>query len=269
MPMLIDELRERELRTIELLVTKGLNSKTELKQSESTLFGEIPQHWQYKRLRFVASKVKTGTTPSSKKKDYFENEEFDWFTPGDFNETLELINASRKLSFEAIKDKEISVFPENSVLIIGIGGTTGKVGLIRNEASSNQQINSITFNKRIIPEYGLHLLAFVGRNLLDILDYTTLPILNQTATKNLPFLEPPVDEQEMIIGEIQKVRNNSNRSVQIIRKEIANIKEYQESLITQIVTGQLKVPDNINANLSQNNELGMVAEPDTSYKATN
>jgi type I restriction enzyme, S subunit len=266
---LIDELRERELRTIELLVTKGLNSKTELKQSESTLFGEIPQHWQYKRLRFVASKVKTGTTPSSKKKDYFENEEFDWFTPGDFNETLELINASRKLSFEAIKDKEISVFPENSVLIIGIGGTTGKVGLIRNEASSNQQINSITFNKRIIPEYGLHLLAFVGRNLLDILDYTTLPILNQTATKNLPFLEPPVDEQEMIIGEIQKVRNNSNRSVQIIRKEIANIKEYQESLITQIVTGQLKVPDNINANLSQNNELGMVAEPDTSYKATN
>ena len=173
------------------------------------------------------------------------------------------------MSFEAIKDKEISVFPENSVLIIGIGGTTGKVGLIRNEASSNQQINSITFNKRIIPEYGLHLLAFVGRNLLDILDYTTLPILNQTATKNLPFLEPPVDEQEMIIGEIQKVRNNSNRSVQIIRKEIANIKEYQESLITQIVTGQLKVPDNINANLSQNNELGMVAEPDTSYKATN
>ena len=115
----------------------------------------------------------------------------------------------------------------------------------------------------------MHLLAFVGRNLLDILDYTTLPILNQTATKNLPFLEPPVDEQEMIIGEIQKVRNNSNRSVQIIRKEIANIKEYQESLITQIVTGQLKVPDNINANLSQNNELGMVAEPDTSYKATN
>lgn len=262
---LIVELRERELRNIELFVTKGLNPKTELKQSESTLFGKIPLHWQYKRLRFVASKVKTGTTPSSKKKDYFENEEFNWFTPGDFNDSLELSDASRKVSIEAIKDKEISVFPENSVLIIGIGGTTGKVGLIRNEASSNQQINSITFNKKILPEYGLHLLAFVGRNLLDILDYTTLPILNQTATKNLPFLEPPIAEQQLIIEEIQKVRNISNNSVEIIAKEIANIKEYQESLITQVVTGQLKVPQKANANLEQNIELGMVAEANGVY----
>lgn len=239
---LIEEIKSRELRTIETLVTKGLNPDTELKQSESNLFGKIPEHWSSKRLRFVASKVKTGTTPSSKKKDYFEKEEFNWFTPGDFNETLELQEAGRKVSLEAIKDKEIGVFAENSVLIIGIGGTTGKVGLIRNEGSSNQQINSITFNKKILPEYGLYLLAFVGRNLLDILDYTTLPILNQTATKNLPFLEPPLNEQESIINEINLIRQNSTKSIENIGNEIVKIKEYQESLISQVVTGQLKVP---------------------------
>jgi len=241
---LIDDIKEKELRNIEKVVTKGLKPKCEFKSLESNLFGLIPKHWQSKRLRFVARKVKTGTTPSGKQKDYFEKEDFNWFTPGDFNESLKLITSERKVSYEAIKDKQISVFPKKSVLIIGIGGTTGKVGLIHNEASSNQQINSITFNKEIIPEYGLHVLAFIGRNLLDILDYTTLPILNQTATKNLPFIVPPIEEQSKIISEVSKIRSITSESTEKIKHEIIKIKEYQESLITNTVTGKLKVPTN-------------------------
>jgi type I restriction enzyme S subunit len=240
---LIESIRERELRSIEFLITKGVERQDSFKKSRERLFGEIPINWQEKRLRFVASKVKTGSTPSGKVKDYFENEDFNWFTPGDFSETLELNNSERKISFEAIKDKQVPVFPKKSVLIIGIGGTTGKVGLTANIASSNQQINSITFTKEVIPEYGLHLLGFIGRNLLKILDYTTLPILNQAETKNLPFLVPPIDEQELIISEVRQIITNSNQTIGKIKKEIEKIFEYQESLITQVVTGQLKVPE--------------------------
>jgi type I restriction enzyme S subunit len=239
---LIENLKELKNQIIEKYITKGLNSSVEYSYSGLKLFGNVPTHWQVKRLRYVSKKVKTGTTPSGKVTDYFGNGFYNWFTPGDFNEDYLLLDSERKVNAKALRDKEVSIFPANSVLIIGIGGTIGKVGLITSEASSNQQINAITFSKEIRPAYGLHLLGLIGRNLINILDFTTLPILNQRATKDLLFLVPPVDEQDAIIKEIDKISISTKESMSKIEQEIASIKEYREALITDLVTGKRSVP---------------------------
>jgi type I restriction enzyme S subunit len=235
---LIENLKELKNQIIEKLITKGVNSSVKLKHSGLKLFGNIPKHWQVKRLRYVSKKVKTGTTPSGKVTDYFENGYYNWFTPGDFNENYLLLESERKVNAKALKNKEVSIFPANSVLIIGIGGTIGKVGLITDEASSNQQINAITFSKEISPVYGLHLLGLIGRNLIDILDFTTLPILNQGATKDLLFLAPPLEEQDKIIEATIKISASTKQSISKIEQEITSIKEYREALITDLVTGK-------------------------------
>jgi len=239
---LIENLKELKNQIIEKLITKGLNSSIEFKNSGLKLFGDVPNHWQVKRLRYVSKKVKTGTTPSGKVTDYFENGYYNWFTPGDFNEDYLLLDSERKVNAKALKDKEVSIFHSNSVLIIGIGGTIGKVGLITSEASSNQQINAITFSKEILPVYGLHLLGLIGRNLINILDFTTLPILNQGATKDLLFLAPPIDEQTKIIEEINNISDSTRQSISKIEQEIASIKEFREAIITDLVTGKRSVP---------------------------
>lgn len=239
---LIENLKELKNQIIENLITKGLDDSIKFKNSGLKLFGDVPSHWQVKRLRYVSRKVKTGTTPSGKVNDYFENGNFNWFTPGDFNEDYLLLDSERKVNAKALKDKEVSIFPSNSVLIIGIGGTIGKVGLITSEGSSNQQINAITFSKEILPVYGLHLLGLIGRNLINILDFTTLPILNQGATKELLFLVPPIDEQAKIIEEINKISGSTKQSISKIEQEIASIKEFREAIITDLVTGKRSVP---------------------------
>lgn len=239
---LIENLKEFKNQIIEKLITKGLNSSIEFKYSGLKLFGNVPTHWQVKRLRYVSKKVKTGTTPSGKVTDYFENGYYNWFTPGDFNEDYLLLDSERKVNAKALKDKEVSIFPSNSVLIIGIGGTIGKVGLITSEASSNQQINAITFSREILPVYGLHLLGLIGRNLINILDFTTLPILNQGATKDLLFLAPPIDEQTKIIEEINSISDSTKQSISKIEQEIVSIKEFREAIITDLVTGSRSVP---------------------------
>jgi type I restriction enzyme S subunit len=239
---LIENLKELKNQIIEKFITKGLNSSIEYSYSGLKLFGNVPTHWQVKRLRYVSKKVKTGTTPSGKVTDYFENGFYNWFTPGDFNEDYLLLDSERKVNAKALKDKEVSIFPANSVLIIGIGGTIGKVCLITSEASSNQQINAITFSNEIRPAYGLHLLGLIGRNLINILDFTTLPILNQGVTKDLLFLSPPIDEQDAIIREINKISISTKESISKIEQEIASIKEYREAIITDLVTGKRSVP---------------------------
>ena len=239
---LIESLKELKNQIIEKLVTKGTNNEVSFKDSGLKLFGDVPLHWKIKRLRYVSKKVKTGTTPSGKLKDYFEDGHYNWFTPGDFNSDYLMLDSAKKVNAQALKDNEVTKFPANSVLIIGIGGTIGKVGLIKSEASSNQQVNSITFNKEIEPVYGLHLLGLIGRNLLNILDYTTLPILNQGATKDLLFIAPPINEQRTIIAEISRISESTKESILKIEKEISSIKEYREALITDLVTGKRSVP---------------------------
>ena len=74
---------------------------------------------------------------------------------------------------------------------------------------------------------------------------------------------PTIEEQKGIIEFIEIGLVNFEKTISKAKLEIEKAKEYQESLITQIVTGQLKVPEK--ANLGQNIELGMVAEPNDAY----
>ncbi len=60
--------------------------------------------------------------------------------------------------------------------------------------------------------------------------------------KRLPLIYPPKVEQDSIVTSINKKISENMLFIEKIKSEIIKAKEFQESLITQIVTGQLKVP---------------------------
>ena len=78
----------------------------------------------------------------------------------------------------------------------------------------------------------------------------------------MPF-PPSIEEQKQIATYIKNECLKIDNAIFKANSEIEKAKEYQESLITQIVTGQLKVPENVN--LEQSIELGMVAESNGVY----
>ena len=59
---------------------------------------------------------------------------------------------------------------------------------------------------------------------------------------SFPF--PKIQEQNDIVNAIQLLNEDINNIVSKAQTEITKIKEYQESLITNIVTGKIKVPTN-------------------------
>ena len=76
---------------------------------------------------------------------------------------------------------------------------------------------------------------------------------------------PTIEEQKGIIEFIEIGLVNFEKTISKAKLEIEKAKEYQESLITQIVTGQLKVPEKGNASLEQNLDLRMVAASNGVY----
>ncbi len=237
---LIQLLEEERTAIINQAVTKGLDPTVPMKDSGIEWLGEIPAHWEVMRLRNIVDTVKTGSTPPSDEIQFFEPQEINWYGPGDF-ENLILGEAKRKISHLAIEENKCRLFPSNSILLIGIGATVGKVGLITEPSSSNQQINAIILKKFYNPSFYLFFLASIKEIIIMEASSATLPIFNQTQTKNIIISVPPIEEQNQIVGFIQ----NQTERIQTIsaktQQEIELLKEYKTALISEVVTGKVDV----------------------------
>lgn len=207
----------------------------EYKDSDVAWFGEIPKNWNIARLKDFSVNVKTGTTPSSSKGDFFENGTENWYTPSDINNSL-IINSSRKLSKLAFDIREVQKFPANCIYLIGIGGTLGKVGFSNVEASCNQQINVIQFNKNYDFKYGFYLMLVIGNTLIKWSNYTTMPIFTQTNTKNLLLIAPPFSEQQAIANYLDAKTQAIDKKISLLEQKIETYKKLKNTIIAKAVT---------------------------------
>ena len=59
--------------------------------------------------------------------------------------------------------------------------------------------------------------------------------------KRMPIFVPPLSEQKEIVTYIEKKVSSIDSQISSIEKQIANLNEYKQSLISDVVTGKVKV----------------------------
>ncbi|MEI8045836.1 MAG: restriction endonuclease subunit S [Bacteroidota bacterium] len=235
----IELLKELKQVKINQAVTKGLDPHVSLKDSRVDWLGEIPKHWEVVQLRRAVEFVKTGITPKGAKEDSFDDNGFNWFTPTDFTEDILLSNSVRKLSITG--KSEVPIFPAGTIMMIGIGGTMGKVSISHSICSCNQQINAILCGNRVDKYFLAYFLRSIKAHIFSIAMYTTLPILNQLGTKKINILLPPLNEQIQIRNFIEAEISRIDKAILKIGNEINLINEYKTSLISEVVTGKIDI----------------------------
>jgi type I restriction enzyme S subunit len=70
----IELLKERRQIMIHQAVTRGIDPNVKLKPSGVEWIGDIPEHWEVKKLKYVIEKSFSGGTPSTDKLDYWDGE---------------------------------------------------------------------------------------------------------------------------------------------------------------------------------------------------
>lgn len=236
---MLEDLKAYRSAIISEAVTKGLNKDVEMKDSGIEWLGRIPMHWHLNRLKYFSS-VSTGTTPSTSIDKYWDNATEDWYTPSDFNEdNIHLDSSSRKVSKAAFNEAACREFKEGAVLVVGIGATLGKVGMSDRCCSANQQINAIEFNEMVLPLYGAYYLSSIKEVMKSVANSATLAIMNQSVTGDLPFLCPPIVEQNSIIAFLEDKITKIRASIGEIQSQIDDLKAYKSSIITEVVTGKV------------------------------
>lgn len=236
---MIDLLNERKQIIIQNAVTKGLDENVEMKDSGVEWIGMIPKHWEILKLKRCAF-IKTGTTPPTNERKYFEGGRISWFTPGDMN-NMHLEFASKMITQKAIDDKVGRLFPAKTIYFVGIGATVAKVSACDFEASSNQQINAIICNKSLDYRFATYVLKSEQEFIRNMANYVTLPIINQSDTGLIDMIVPPKSEQQAIVAYLDKQMQRFDSAISNCQRQIALLQERKQIIINEVVTGKVKV----------------------------
>ena len=126
-------------------------------------------------------------------------------------------------------------------MIIGIGGTVGKIGISEGVCSFNQQITAL-MNSTVYPKYLMYWMIANTKFLKETAMFTTLPILNNQTIGNYFCIIPSDNNEAQRIAEfLDKKCYQIEESIASKQMIIDKLTEYKKSLIYEVVTGKKEV----------------------------
>lgn len=238
----IELLKEQKEVIINDAVTKGIDKNVAYKDSGIDWIGEIPEHWEVTRLKYI-SKILNGGTPNSSISEFWNGDIF-WVTPKDLSKVSKYIYSSdRKITKEGYKNCSTSLIPKNNI-IMATRAPIGNIKINKIETTINQGCKAILVDKNLID---LNYLYFLLNNYLEELQLlgngATFVELSTSNLSQFKINIPPKKEQEEIVAYIEKETNKIDRTIDLYKSQIELIKEYRTSLIASAVTGKIDVRD--------------------------
>lgn len=156
--------------------------------------------WPMVSIKSVA-KVTTGKTPSKKVEEYFGGH-IPFISPAELGNG-QFVSPAKQTLTEA-GAAQIKLVPKNSVLVCCIG-SLGKLAIADQTLGTNQQINSVTFDEKLVfPKYGYYALSRLKPILESIAPATTVAIVSKSKFEELEIPLPPLDEQKRIAAILDK-----------------------------------------------------------------
>ncbi|MDM8525722.1 restriction endonuclease subunit S [Desulfococcaceae bacterium HSG8] len=240
--LLVELLKEQKKAIINQAVTKGLNPDAPMKDSGIEWLGEIPAHWEVKKLKYLTSQITVGivVTPA---KYYVESG----------------IPCLRSLNVREMKlnkndlvyiSQESNEFHKKSMIFHGdlVSVRTGQPGttsVVDERFDGSNCIDLIITRKS--SNFNSHYMAFYMNSKYAQFQYekgadgAIQQHFNIGLAKNMIVVVPPIVEQKSICNFIDTEFFKVDQAIEKAEKEITLVKEYLQSLIYQVVTGRLKI----------------------------
>lgn len=233
-------LQELKQSIITHAVTKGLDPNVEMKDSGVEWIGEVPKHWDVMKTSLAFQGIGSGTTPSTSKKEFYDEEGKYWLQTGDLNDGV-ILGTSKKVSDIAIKVCNLKFYPKDSVVIAMYGATIGKVGILGIKTATNQACCVLPANNHMVAKYSFYEFLACKPALLVSAIGGGQPNISQDTIRKQKIAVPPVEEQKMIADYLGKKCVSIDSSISKAQHQVDLLQEYKQSLITEVVTGKRKV----------------------------
>lgn len=241
-----DKLEEYKQSVIFEIITKGLDSNVSMKESGIDWIGDIPSHWEIKRVKDMAPNYLNGVWG-----DYSDDTNGVAVlrsTEQDINGNLNILNpAILNISNIKYKNKLIT----NDLLLTKSSGSKEHVGkcsyITKNNGEgycfSNFMMGIRFSDKKINTKFlyycinNIFIKSQINNNSVSI----TLNNLTNFSVGNLYIVCPPNAEQQEISLYLDSFTLKIDKKKEIIKKQIQLLREYKQSIIFESVTGKKEI----------------------------
>jgi len=247
----IDALIEKKKRLIALLaekrtalitraVTKGINPSAKMKPSGIDWLGEIPAHWEVKKLKQLSIKIGDGihATP-----EYADNGSY-YFVNGNNikNRKIQITERTQKVDEPEYLKYYIGL-SANSILL-SLNGTIGNLAFYNKEKIIlGKSAAYVDLKPNVNREFILYYLSSDTIQNSFNLEVTgsTIKNLSLNSVRNTIVLLPSEKEQLEIVNFISSKLNLFESTIEKTEISIEKLHEYRTALISAAVTGKIKV----------------------------
>lgn len=242
---LLEELKQS---VITEAVTHGINPDTKLRPSGIDWIGNIPEHWEVMPLKYAANKKGCCFIDGDwiESKDIVE-EGIKYITTGNIGALYYKEQGSGYISEKTFISLACTEVFEGDILISRLNEPIGRSCIIPN--LGNRVVTSVDnvifrpdtdyYNKKFILYY-LNCNKFTEHANL-IARGATMHRISRSMLGHQKMLVPPLREQEEIVEYIDRKIKPIDASIAKAKREIELLKELKQSVITEAVTGKIKV----------------------------
>lgn len=228
-------LQEMKLRVITDAVTRGLNPNVKFKPTNIPWLPEIPEYWKIKRAKNMFKK--------EQRPILYDDEIVTCFRDGEVT-----LRKNRRTSgfTEATDYSHYQHICKGDLVIHQMDAFAGSSGVSDSDGMGTPVLSVCTPKIEGIDNYYYaHVLRIMGKNGFILSLYRGIRERSSdfrfdTFIKQwLPV--PPIEEQHAIVSYITERVAKIDSLLEKLNKEIECIKEYKQRLISDVVTGQIKV----------------------------
>lgn len=231
----VEHLQELKQRVIADAVTRGLKPNVTLKQTKIPWLPEVPEHWEILRAKHMFNKEQRPVEKGDEIVTCFRDGE------------VTLRKNRRTTGFtEATDYSHYQHICKGDLVIHQMDAFAGSAGVSDSDGMGTPVLSVCTpKSNNILNEYYAHIVRLMGKNGFILSLYRGIRERSSDfrfdtfAKLWLPV--PPIEEQKQIVAHINDKTSKIDKLIANINKEIEGIKEYKQRLISDVVTGQIKV----------------------------
>lgn len=238
---LIELLKEQHQAIITEAVTKGLNPDVKMRDSGIEWIGEIPEHWNVTKIKYVA-KIKYGLSQPPKEKE----------------DGLPLIRATNIERGKINKSNLLYVDPtdipyqrnpllkQGDILVVRSGAYTADSALVTKEfegsiAGYDMVLYDISMNSVMLSFILLSKYVLDDQLYLNKLRAAQPHLNAEELGETIIVLPIKLGEQRCIADSLSEKSEEINKAISDINMQIERLKEFRQSLIYEAVTGKVDV----------------------------
>lgn len=236
----IELLKERRQILIHKAVTRGLNPDVPLKPSGVDWIGDIPEHWEVKRIKY-STKINQETLPGK----FPKNSEIEYVDIGSVTFEDGIIDTDKYI-FKDAPSRARRIAKDGDTVISTVRTYLKAIDYINREKSNYiystgfailhpmQELENQFLSWFVKSDAFTEQVRFHSKGM-------SYPAINSTELGRMWIVSVPIEEQSQIVSYLKKRNSLIENLLNEKAKEIRVLIEYKNSVINSAVTGKIKV----------------------------